>query len=151
MLAWFWLLALLFPLRAGRDMMTYFLWFRDVFALEPEFPLLMLFRMPLTPLFYGACFQIFGERGLEVILSLAYAASITAVFVVLRGFSLVAAWTLNALVSVNLWLFWSFNAVGSETLQTVLLCFWFSFTFFAMGSSRVGAWVGVPCLPRCWF
>jgi hypothetical protein len=146
MLAWFWVLALLFPLRAGRDMLTYFLWFRDVFAIEPEFPLLMLFRTPLTPLFYGTCFQIFGEGGVEAILSLAYAASITAVFAVLRGFSLVAAWALNVLVGVNLWLFWSFNSVGSETLQTVLLCFWFSCTFFAMGSSRVGAWVGSAVL-----
>jgi hypothetical protein len=146
MLAWFWLLALLFPLRAGRDMMTYFLWFRDVFAIEPEYPLLMLFRTPLTPLFYGTCFQIFGEGGIEVILSLAYAASITAVFAVLREFSLLAAWALNVLVGVNIWLFWSFNSVGSETLQTVLLCFWFSCTFFAMGSSRVGAWVGSAVL-----
>jgi hypothetical protein len=139
--AWFWLLARLFPLRAGRDMMTYFLWFRDLFAIEPEFPLLMLFRTPLTPLFYGTCFQIFGESGIEAILSLAYAASLTAVFAVLREFSLLAAWALNALVGINLWLFWSFNAVGSETLQMILLCFWFSCTFFAMGSSRVGAWV----------
>ena len=69
MVAWFWLLALFFPLRAGRDMTTYFLWFRDLFAIEPEFPLLMLFRTPLTPLFYGTCFQIFGEGGIEVILS----------------------------------------------------------------------------------
>jgi hypothetical protein len=141
MLAWFWLLARLFPLRAGRDMMTYFLWFRDVFALEPEYPLLMLFRTPLTPLFFGTCFQIFGESGTEVILSVAYAASVTAVFAVLREFSAIAAWALNVLVGVNLWLFWSFNSVGSETLQTVLLCLWFSCTFFAMGSRRVGAWV----------
>jgi hypothetical protein len=49
---------------------------------------------------------------------------------------------LNVLVGVNLWLFWSFNAVGSETLQTVLLCLWFCCTFFAMRSSRVRAWVG---------
>ena len=146
MLAWFWLLACLFPLRAGRDMMTYFLWFRDLFAIEPEYPLLMLFRTPLTPLFYGTCFQIFGESEIEVVLSLAYAASITAVFAVLRDFSLIAAWALNVLVGVNLWLFWSFNSVGSETLQTVLLCFWFSCTFFAMGSNRVGGWVGSALL-----
>ena len=146
MLAWYWLLALLFPLRAGRDMVTYFLWFRDVFAIEPEFPLLMLFRTPLTPLFFGTCFQIFNERGIEVILSLAYAASITAVFAVLREFSSLAAWALNVLVGVNVWLFWSFNAVGSETLQTVLLCLWFSCTFFAMGSGRVGAWLASAVL-----
>ena len=126
--------------------MTYFLWFRDVFAIEPEFPLLMLFRTPLTPLFYGACFQMFGAGGIEVILSLAYAASITVVFAVLREFSLLAAWALNVLVGINLWLFWSFNAVGSETLQTVLVCFWFGCTFFAMGSGRVDAWVGSALL-----
>jgi hypothetical protein len=146
MLAWFWLLALLFPLRAGRDMMTYFLWFRDVFAIEPEFPLLMLFRTPLTPLFYGTCFQMFGAGGIEVILSFAYAASITVVFAVLREFSLIVAWALNVLVGMNLWLFWSFNSVGSETLQTVLVCFWFGCTFLAMGSGRVSAWVGSAVL-----
>ena len=146
MLAWFSLVAVWFPLRPGRDMMTYFLWFRDFFQVEPEFPLLMLFRTPLTPLFYGTCFQIFGETGIELVLSFAYAASITAVFAVLREFSLIAAWALNVLVGLNLWLFWSFNAVGSETLQTVLLCFWFCCTFFAMRSSGVGAWVGSAVL-----
>ena len=32
--------ALWFPLREGRDMMTYFLCFRDLLQVEPEFPLL---------------------------------------------------------------------------------------------------------------
>jgi hypothetical protein len=72
MLAWFWLLALLFPLRAGRDMMTYFLWFRDVFAVHPEFPLLMLFPTFLTPLFLAndpldpifTAFTLFAASGL---------------------------------------------------------------------------------------
>ena len=123
-------------------MITYFLWFRDLFELEPEFPLLMLFRTPLTPLFYGICFQLFNETGIELMLSLLYAASITSVFAVLREFSIIAAWALNLLVGVNLWLFWSFNAIGSETLQTVLLCLWFCCTFFAMRSSKLRAWVG---------
>jgi hypothetical protein len=37
--------------------MTYFLFFRDILQIEPEFPLLMLFRTPLTPVFYGMCFE----------------------------------------------------------------------------------------------
>jgi hypothetical protein len=47
---------------------------------------------------------------------------------------------------VNLWLFRSFNAVGSETLQTVLLCLWFSFTFFAMRSPKRRVWAGVAVI-----
>jgi hypothetical protein len=47
---------------------------------------------------------------------------------------------------VNLWLFLWFNAVGSETLQTVLLCLWFSFTFFAMRSAKRRVWVGVAVI-----
>lgn len=127
-------------------MMTYFLWFRDLFQIEPEFPLLMLFRTPLTPLFYGACFEFFEETGIELVLAVSYAASITSVFAVLREFSSLAAWTLDALVGVNLWLFRSFNAVGSETLQTVLLCLWFCCTFFAMRSTRMRAWAGSAVL-----
>jgi hypothetical protein len=146
MFAWFWIVAHWFPLREGRDMATYFLWFRDLFQIEPEFPLLMLFRTPLTPLFYGTCFEYLEETGIELVLALSYAGSITCLFAVLREFSCVAAWALNVLVGVNLWLFRSFNAVGSETLQTVLLCLWFCWTFFAMRSTRVRDWAGSAVL-----
>ncbi|HET7238020.1 MAG TPA: hypothetical protein VFI76_03275, partial [Terrimicrobiaceae bacterium] len=83
MFGWFWVVAHWFPLREGRDVGTYFLWFRDLFETEPEFPLLMLFRTPLTPLFYGTCFEFLEETGIEFVLALAYAASITSVFAVL--------------------------------------------------------------------
>ncbi|MGC2580008.1 MAG: hypothetical protein WA376_20755, partial [Terrimicrobiaceae bacterium] len=125
MFAWFWVAAHWFPLREGRDAMTYFLCFRDVFQIEPEFPLLMLFRTPLTPLFYGACFEFLGSTGVEFVLAILYAGSTTAVFAVVRDFSVAGAWVVNVLIAVNLWLFRWFNAVGSETLQTVLLCGWF--------------------------
>jgi hypothetical protein len=146
MFGWFWVLAHWFPLREGRDMGTYFLWFRDLLQIEPEFPLLMLFRTPLTPLFYGICFESLEETGIELVLALLYAGSITSLFAVLQEFSSLAAWTLNILVGANLWLFRWFNAVGSETLQTVLLCLWFSWTFFAMRSVRAGVWVGSAVL-----
>jgi hypothetical protein len=142
MFGWFWVVAHWFPLREGRDVGTYFLWFRDLFEIEPEFPLLMLFRTPLTPLFYGTCFEFLEETGIEFVLALFYAGSITSVFAVLCEFSSFAAWTLNILLGVNLWLFRSFNAVGSETLQTVLLCLWFAWMFFAMRSSRARIWAG---------
>jgi hypothetical protein len=102
----------------------------------------MLFRTPLTPLFYGTCFEFLEETGIEFVLALFYAGSITSVFAVLCEFSSFAAWTLNILLGVNLWLFRSFNAVGSETLQTVLLCLWFAWMFFAMRSSRARIWAG---------
>lgn len=143
MFAWFWVVAHWFPLREGRDMATYFLCFRDLLQIEPEFPLLMLFRPPLTPLFYGTCFQFLDPTGIEVVVALLYAGSITLVFVVVREFSVVGAWALNALLGVNLWLFRWFNSVGSETLQTVLLCLWFCFAFFAMRAATPRAWMGV--------
>ena len=45
MFMWF-----LVPAARRGDMMNYFLCFRDMLQIEPEFPLLMLFRRPLTPL-----------------------------------------------------------------------------------------------------
>lgn len=146
MFAWFWVTAHWFPLREGRDMNTYFLCFRDLLQIEPEFPLLMLFRTPLTPLFYGTCFEYLEETGIELVLALLYAVSMTSVFAVVRKFSVVCAWLFNALAGVNLWLFRWFNAVGSETLQIVLLCLWFAFSFFAMRSLRVRTWVGVGAI-----
>jgi hypothetical protein len=146
MFAWYWVVAHWFPLREGRDMMTYFLCFRDLLQIEPEFPLLMLFRPPLTPIFYGTCFQFLDATGIEFVVALLYAGSVTSVFAVVREFSVFGAWTLNALLGVNLWLFRWFNSVGSETLQTVLLCLWFSFTFFAMRSATLRAWTGVAAI-----
>jgi len=146
MFAWFWVVALWFPLIPGRDMMTYYQWYRGMLQIEPESPWLMLFRMPLTPLFYGVCFDLLGKFGIEFVLALLYAGSITSVFAVLREFSERAAWTLNVLLGVNLWLFKWFNAVGSETLQTVLLCLWFCCTFFAMRSAKMRVWIGIAAL-----
>jgi hypothetical protein len=146
MFAWFWVVARWFPLREGRDMMTYFLCFRDLLQIEPEFPLLMLFRMPLTPLFYGTCFEFLEQTGIEWVLALLYAGSMTSVFAVIREFSTLGAWTLHTLLGANLWLFRWFNAVGSETLQTVFLCLWFSFTFFAMRSAKLRVWAGVAMI-----
>ena len=70
-------------------MNTYFLCFRDLLQIEPEFPLLMLFRTPLTPLFYGTCFEYLEETGIELVLALLYAVSMTSVFAVVRKFSVV--------------------------------------------------------------
>ena len=68
-------------------MMTYFLYFRDMLQVEPEFPLLMLFRTPLTPLFYGACFEFLNVTEIEVIVAILYGGSITCVFAVIRQFA----------------------------------------------------------------
>jgi hypothetical protein len=38
MFVWFWVVGHWFPLREGRDMMNYFLCFRDMLQIEPEFP-----------------------------------------------------------------------------------------------------------------
>ncbi len=146
MFAWFWVIAYWFPLRAGRDMTTYFLYFRDMLQVEPEFPLLMLFRTPLTPLFYGACFEVLNVTAIEVIIAILYSGSITCVFAVIRQFSPLGAWIFDALVGINLWLFQWFNAVGSETLQTVLLCLWFFVTFFFMQSAKVRIWIGLALI-----
>jgi hypothetical protein len=74
---WFCVVGHWFPLREGRDMMNYFLCFRDMLQIEPEFPLQMLFRTPLTPLFYGTCFEFLKVTGIEFVLALLYAGRIT--------------------------------------------------------------------------
>ena len=140
MIAWYWVLSFWFPLRAGRDFITWFLYFRDILRVEPESTLLMLYRTPLTPLFYGAGFQFVGQFGIECVLSVLYGLSAGAIFLVMRKFGRVAAWLTLLLAALNLWIFNWYNAVGSETLQTVLLCLWFSLAFFAMRSLHVRLW-----------
>ncbi len=122
-------------------MWTYHAYFRDMFNINPEVPLVMLFRTPLTPIFYGISFDLFGKEGIPVILALLYAGTAATIFYVMLNLGRFAAWMTVLLLAANMWYFRCFNSVGSETMQTVLVCVWFAMAFFAMKSRRVIPWV----------
>jgi hypothetical protein len=49
--------SIAWPLWAGRDAQAYLLYYLDMGSSDPVFPLLMVFRPPLTPLFFGSTLE----------------------------------------------------------------------------------------------
>ncbi|MBI4021905.1 MAG: hypothetical protein HY372_00965 [Candidatus Andersenbacteria bacterium] len=78
------------PLSAGRDFGTYVLYFYDFFSRPPVLPMLMLYRMPLTPMVFGGLLTAGGSILAELALGFGYALVIVAVYI------LGAAWSRRA-------------------------------------------------------
>lgn len=123
------------PFSEGRDVGTYFLYWQGLFQSNPPHPLLMLFRTPFTPAFFGIAYEFFGKIGAQFILCAGYIWVCVFVFSVLRSYALWVGWLGVALVFVNIQLFEVFNSVASEGPQTILIMAWAWVAFRAMVSS----------------
>lgn len=70
--------AAAWPLQRGRDSWDYWLWFLQALDRDPPVDALMPFRTPVTPLVTGAPMWLGGARLTEILLAVAYAATIVA-------------------------------------------------------------------------
>jgi hypothetical protein len=129
------------PFAEGRDAATYYLYFKGIFEREPTYPVLMLFRTPLTPLFFGISFELFGRLGPQIALGCGYVMVCTLAYDMLSSYSKWAGAACVVLVATNLRLFEYYNSVGSEGPQTILLMVWAYVAFRAMKRSGVGSGV----------
>lgn len=133
------LLNVFLPFAEGRDAATYYLYFRGIFEKEPSYPVLMLFRTPFTPLFFGISFELAGRVGPQIALGLGYVAVATLAYKILSTYSRWAGVAGVILIMTNLGLFEYYNAVGSEGPQTILLMIWAYVAFRAMKRSGMGS------------
>ena len=72
--------SIAWPLWAGRDAQAYLLYYLDMGSSDPVFPLLMVFRPPLTPLFFGSTLELGGPVLTEVLMGALYVLSILATY-----------------------------------------------------------------------
>lgn len=134
---YFALLNIFIPFSEGRDVGTYFLYWQGLFQSNPPYPLLMLFRTPFTPAFFGIAYEFFGKLGAQVFLCAGFVGVCVLVFSVLRSYALWVGWLGVALVLANIQLFEVFNSVASEGPQTILIVAWAWVAFRAMVSGSI--------------
>jgi hypothetical protein len=72
--------SLAWPLSQGRDARTYLIYYLDMWNPDPMYPMLMLFRTPLAPLFQGIFLQVGGSALLEIVMGALFCISILAVY-----------------------------------------------------------------------
>src|SRR5262245_33937696 len=68
------------PLSPGRDCGTYLYYFREMWRSDPLYPMLMLYRTPLTPLFHGLLLQAGGGLLDECVMGLLFCIAVMIVY-----------------------------------------------------------------------
>ena len=139
------LLNIFIPFAEGRDAGSYFMYWQGLFQSPPPHPLLMVFRTPFTPAFFGIVYEFLGKTGAQVSLCAGYVGVCVLVFSVLRSFSRWVGWLGVLLVFANVQFFEVFNSVASEGPQTILIVLWAWLAFRAMfsGSKKLGIFLGL--------
>lgn len=142
---WYLFLNCFFPMAEGRDSWTYLAYFRDMFKTDPQYSLLMLFRTPATPLFYGVAFAMGGIKGAMFAACAGYVIIALVVYETLASYRSWLGVMGVLLLFINLRFFERYNSVGSETLQSVLLAIWFLVLFRSMerGGWKLGCALGL--------
>jgi hypothetical protein len=116
--------SIAWPLTGGRDSTTYLMYFADMWHRHPAYPMLMLFRTPVAPLFYGPLFRVGGATLAEVGMAFAYAGSILAFSAAARAFGRLPA----VLTGVSLLLLPAYGAlfhqVSSDPVFAFFLALW---------------------------
>jgi hypothetical protein len=76
----FLLQSVAWPLFQGRDASTYLLYYLEMANLDPVYPMIMVLRTPVAPLFFGVLLQWGGPVLTEMVLGLCFTIAILAVY-----------------------------------------------------------------------
>ena len=128
-------------LHPGRDMVTYWASYREFFKLDPGSATLMLFRPPVTPLFFGTLYDLFGATGVRAALSVIYVLCLVAVFAIGARLSIWVGYLALLLLGANIQYYYWFFSVGSESPQSFLLVLWMAYAFFTFRKAELRYWV----------
>ncbi|MFC1830903.1 hypothetical protein ACFL0S_02645 [Thermodesulfobacteriota bacterium] len=136
-----WLQSRSCSLHPGRDMITYWASYREIFRVNTEAATLLLFRPPFTPLFFGTLFDLFGAAGVKVVLSFLYVLCLVTVFVVGAGVSVWVGYLALILLGADIQYYYWFFSVGSESPQSFLLVLWLAYAFFTFRKTEARYWI----------
>jgi hypothetical protein len=136
-----WLQSRSCSIQPGRDMITYWACYREIFRVNTEAVTLLLFRPPFTPLFFGTLFDLFGAAGVKAALSILYVVSLVTVFSVGFTRSLWVGYLALILLGANIQYYYWFFSVGSESPQSFLLVLWLAYAFFTFRRTDARYWI----------
>lgn len=121
--------ALAFPLNKGRDFGTYFQYYYDIFSKIPLDHNLMLYRTPLTPLFFGVLHDLGGSLLVEISMGIAFIIMNLLIFNIVKIWNKILAYTVILLIYTNLKYNILFHSISSDSLYSFVLVSWFAFLF----------------------
>jgi len=134
--------SLVMPLQQGRDFVTYMSWYVQFFRAEPVDHLLMLFRTPGAPLFFGGLDALGGPALVDAGLNILFAGSLACLFHAVRAaWNTVAAWAVLVLLALLPSYNWAWHTVASESLTCAGVAFLAAATIHAFRDPRPGRWV----------
>jgi len=136
-----WLQSRYCNLHPGRDMATYWSYYQDFFKIHPESRTLMLFRGPVTPLFFGIIFDFFGTTGVQVVLAILYVLCLVTVWVIGARLSVWVGFLALILLGGDIQFYYWFFSVGSESPQSFLLLLWMAYAVFTFRKRKPQYWV----------
>lgn len=116
--------SIAWPLSGGRDGATYLMYYVDMWHAHPAYPELMLFRMPLAPLFDGSLLQLGGPILLEVAMAVLYACSVLAFAMAALVFSRWAAVATALLLLLYPGYGAMFHEVSSDPIFAFVYAIW---------------------------
>jgi len=112
------------PLQQGRDFVTYMSYFVQFLRAEPVDHLLMLFRTPGAPLFFGFLDALGGPALVDAALNALFALSLTCLFRAARmAWSTPAATLVLCLLALLPSYNWAWHTVASESLSCAGVAF----------------------------
>lgn len=129
------LYALAFPLTPGRDFGTYLQYYFDILSKEPTYHLLMVYRTPGTPLFYGILGQFGGSLLVEVVLGFCYISLNLIAYNIVKGWDRVIAFLAVFLIIFHFDYNLLFHHISSDNLFSIFLMFWVGILFIAYNNS----------------
>lgn len=116
--------SLAWPLYHGRDAETYLYYWFDMWSGQPVYPLIMLYRTPLAPLFFGPLLDFFGGGVTEAACAVLYAVAIVLVVAAARRFG--ARVAVATAIALLLYPAYGaiFHGVATEPVYAVGIALW---------------------------
>ncbi|MBN2234493.1 MAG: hypothetical protein JW706_05040, partial [Opitutales bacterium] len=129
------------PVGEGRDFGSYWLYFRDIWADVPEYPLVMLYRTPGAPLLFGFLFGLGSWFLVQAYFAVAYCVINVVLFRLACHWSRLAGWLTVGIVFVSTEFFFVFNTVATENPTSVMFVLWAGYAWRIRRSKKVSAWL----------
>ena len=126
--------SLAWPLSAGRDFESYILYYLEMGQTNPLYPLLMVFRTPIVPIFHGSVLQYGGANLDELIMGILFCISILLIYKIGLRWNRRIAW--GSALALILYPSYGlmYHQVSSEGLFAFGLILWLNYIFNSVES-----------------
>jgi len=141
--------TLAYPVHEGRDFATYALYYRDLFQSIPEYPVLMLFRTPVTPILFGILFDTGSGLLLQFYFFVSYLTFVLLLFRIASFWGTWAGWLVILFTVLSVQFFNLFNSVASENPASLFSAIWLLWAFRHRKSNTFIPWVILALIGIC--